>query len=152
MKPQRKSLPHEPPHWLDPAGETWFVTLSCSARGKNQLAESGAWNVILQAFLKYGELGFWQPRLIVAMPDYLHALVGFPDSFFLKKRMASFKAWTSKHAGISWQRDFFDHRLRSLEEGVEKRAYIELNPVRAGLCDTVEEWPYRWSFGEKAKE
>ena len=80
------------------------------------------------------------------MPDHLHALVSFRDSFFLKKRVASFKSWTSKQSAVLWQRDFFDHRLRSVEEGVAKRSYIEMNPVRAGLCKVPEEWPYVWSM------
>jgi REP element-mobilizing transposase RayT len=78
------------------------------------------------------------------MPDHLHALVSFPDNFYLKKRIATFKSWTTKHAGIVWQRDFFDHRLRSVEEAVAKRSYIEMNPVRGGLCATPEDWPYLW--------
>ena len=143
-RPVRQHLPHDPPHWLDPAAETWFLTLSCQTRGENQLATPAVWQCLLETFLKYDELGHWTARLLVAMPDHLHALVSFPDSFFLKKRVTSFKAWTAKHAGIVWQRDFFDHRLRSVEEGVAKRTYIEMNPVRGALCETPEAWPYLW--------
>ncbi len=148
MNPERKRLPHEPPFWLDPGGETWFVTLCCQERGRNQLAEKGAWQTLLGGVLKYRELGYWYPRLFLAMPDHVHVLLGFPDSFFLKKRVATFKSWTSRQAGISWQRDFFDHRLRSAEEGVAKRNYIEMNPVRAGLCKEPRDWPYVWSVNE----
>lgn len=34
-----------------------------------------------------------------------------------------------------WQRDFFDHRLRSIESAAEKAQYIRMNPVRAGLVN-----------------
>jgi REP element-mobilizing transposase RayT len=143
-RPVRQRLPHDPPHWLDPTQETWFLTICCETRHKNQLALQEAWQCLLETFLKYDELGHWCARLLVAMPDHLHALVSFPDNFYLKKRIATFKSWTTKHAGIVWQRDFFDHRLRSVEEAVAKRIYIEMNPVREGLAITPEAWPYLW--------
>ena len=43
---------------------------------------------------------------------------------------------------IEWQRDFFEHRLRGSESYREKADYILLNPVRAGLARTPEEWPH----------
>jgi hypothetical protein len=42
-----------------------------------------------------------------------------------------------------WQRDFFDHRLRDDESFEEKAAYILNNPVRAGLVNRFEDWPYK---------
>jgi len=49
--------------------------------------------------------------------------------------------------GIGWQRDFFDHRLRKNEAYLEKAAYIRMNPVRAGLVASAEDWPYVWEQG-----
>jgi hypothetical protein len=43
------------------------------------------------------------------------------------------KRYTATRAGIRWQRDFFDHRLRADESFEAKSAYIRQNPVRAGL-------------------
>jgi putative transposase len=43
---------------------------------------------------------------------------------------------------VSWQRDFFDHRLRDHHEETEKISYIRLNPVRKGLCERPEDWPW----------
>ena len=40
------------------------------------------------------------------------------------------------------QKGFFDHLLRDGESYAEKWAYVEQNPVRAGLVKTVLEWPY----------
>jgi putative transposase len=35
------------------------------------------------------------------------------------------------------------------EDHLEKTvAYIEANPVKAGLCATVEEWPWTWIAGQ----
>ncbi len=42
-----------------------------------------------------------------------------------------------------WQEGFFDHLLRSSESYSEKGEYVRINPVRANLCATPEEWPYQ---------
>ena len=42
-----------------------------------------------------------------------------------------------------WQREFFDHVLRSNESYSEKWAYVELNPIRAGLVQLPADWPYQ---------
>jgi REP element-mobilizing transposase RayT len=44
--------------------------------------------------------------------------------------------------GIRWQRDFFEHRLRSEESFREKADYVLANPVRAGLVECEEDWLY----------
>ena len=41
-----------------------------------------------------------------------------------------------------WQEGFFDHRLRHDESLEEKTYYIRMNPVRAGLIEKPETWPY----------
>jgi hypothetical protein len=42
-----------------------------------------------------------------------------------------------------WQEGFFDHLLRSGDSYGEKWEYVRLNPVRAGLSKSPEEWPYQ---------
>jgi REP element-mobilizing transposase RayT len=41
-----------------------------------------------------------------------------------------------------WQREFFDHVLRSSESYSEKWNYVFDNPVRAGLVSTANDWRY----------
>jgi putative transposase len=41
-----------------------------------------------------------------------------------------------------WQRGFFDHVLRNDENYGQKWNYIRENPVRAGLVNNAEDWPY----------
>jgi hypothetical protein len=41
-----------------------------------------------------------------------------------------------------WQREFFDHVLRSSESYSGKWNYVRDNPVRAGLVSTADEWQY----------
>ena len=56
--------------------------------------------------------------------------------------ISKWKEWTAKQLSIEWQQDFFEHRLRHDESRREKVEYILANPVRAGLADRVEEWPF----------
>jgi len=79
------------------------------------------------------------------MPDHLHALISFPHDASMKKVISGWKEHLAKQCGISWQRDFFDHRLRGDESYREKAAYIRNNPVRKGLVTEPDEWPYVWS-------
>ena len=41
-----------------------------------------------------------------------------------------------------WQAEFFDHILRSSESFFEKWEYMHQNPVRAGLVERSEDWPW----------
>ncbi len=42
----------------------------------------------------------------------------------------------------SWQKGFHDHKFRTRESEARKWEYVCLNPVRAGLVKTPEEWPF----------
>ena len=44
--------------------------------------------------------------------------------------------------GRAWQNGFFDHLLRGGESYAEKWNYVRMNPVRAGLVEQPEDWPF----------
>jgi REP element-mobilizing transposase RayT len=141
----RVRLPHKvPPDVTDnPEDEVFFITVCCLPRGENQLARPEVWQVIdetLQVRQANGEL---HTRLVLAMPDHLHGLFSFTGKKPMPRVIASFKEWVAKQSGVRWQRDFFDHRLRTWESATEKATYIRLNPVRASLVAKPEEWPYQ---------
>jgi len=46
-----------------------------------------------------------------------------------------------------WQDESYDHWIRNDEEMKRVMRYIEWNPVRAGLVETVEDWP--WSSASR---
>ncbi len=79
---------------------------------------------------------------VVVMPDHIHLIGAFKNES-IAKSMTAFKRYTAHACGITWQKDFFDHRLRSQAELTEKWNYIAMNPVRKGLCETPEAWRYR---------
>ncbi len=143
MFSQRKTLPHVPPPWVRP-GELYFVTICCRARGVNCLASEARARLLFEAVAAYEASGRWYVRLMVLMPDHLHALLAVPAAEALPQVVRSWKRYLARTAAIEWQRDFFDHRLRGGENLEEKSAYIRMNPVRAGLVARPEDWPYVW--------
>jgi len=82
------------------------------------------------------------------MPDHIHALLTFPKDCSMKTTISSWKGYQTKKLKIAWQRDFFDHRIRNDENLKEKASYIRMNPVRAGLVERPEDWPYVWPKSE----
>jgi len=64
--------------------------------------------------------------------------------------MQRWKEWTAKglvsaggHSAPIWQAEFFDHVLRSAESYSLKWEYVRENPVRAGLVERADDWPWQ---------
>jgi REP element-mobilizing transposase RayT len=87
----------------------------------------------------------WFAHLFLLMPDHVHALLSFPPNRrSIEGVVLDWKRRVARETGVVWQRDFFEHRLRSFESWREKADYILANPVRAGLVTRTEDWPYVW--------
>jgi putative transposase len=150
----RKILPHEPPLAIDFTREWWFITICARPQRFNQLAAAAPARIIFESVDHRQQRGVWFCHLLLLMPDHLHMVVQFPDpplgsangyrSAPMQRVIAQWKRWLAERAGIAWQRDFFDHRLRRDESFTAKTDYILANPVRAGLVTREEDWPYIW--------
>ena len=140
----RKQLPHEPPWWVDPQKEMFFLTVCCAERRVNHLCHEQIARTIFAITGYYHDRAEWYVALLLLMPDHVHMLVHFPPAPGLSAVIRKWKAMVAKSAKIQWQRDFFDHRLRSDEGYLEKDAYIRANPVRAGLIEPGGDWPWIW--------
>jgi REP element-mobilizing transposase RayT len=141
--PARKKLPHGAASWV--RGEViFFVTIGCSPRGLNQLCSEAVSAAIWESVEFRQQRGDWGVHLWLLMPDHLHALISFPKDHNLSKTMSNWKEIIAKKTGVHWQRDFFDHRLRSAQELQDKANYICRNPVRKGLVSRAEDWKFIW--------
>jgi len=143
--PTRKTLPHEPPLSL-PDGAIWFITICCRQRGRNQFAHESSAAKLFSSALLFHQKGRWFIHLLLLMPDHLHALLSFPQHEQMTRVVRAWKRFQATHHGVCWQRDFFDHRLRSDESFEEKANYIRMNPVRADLVAAPADWPYVLGF------
>jgi putative transposase len=86
----------------------------------------------------------------VLMPDHLHLFVVLPvEGMTLREWIQAMRTVIGKQLlrlGFQkphWQEGFFDHVLRNGESYAQKWNYVRLNPVRACLSPTPEEWPYQ---------
>jgi putative transposase len=91
-------------------------------------------------------------RAYCLMPDHLHAMLqGDAPSSDLLSFVKTFKHKTTFHFRIKtgkalWQVSFFDHILRTAEDISETAEYITTNPVRAGLVQRPDDYPYSRIF------
>ena len=87
------------------------------------------------------------------MPDHVHWLCALTGRLPVPRCVAKFKAATRSAftvAGVSWQENFFEHRLRPGELAEVYARYVFMNPYRAGLLGRVDEWPH-WRADENAE-
>jgi REP element-mobilizing transposase RayT len=89
------------------------------------------------------QLGSW-----VLMSNHVHLII-LPRCE-LSRVIAAVKARSAKRANrllartgeAFWAKDYYDHWIRSRSEEQKIARYIEENPVKAGLCQTAELWPW----------
>ncbi len=143
MVPARKSLPHAIPSWVKD-GSGYFITICCQPKGINQLCREDVSSMLWHSLKFRQDRGDLWVHLLVLMPDHLHAIMSFSPQVGMKRCISQWKRYVSTYTQVAWQRDFFDHRLRPREGYAEKAHYIRMNPVRAGLVNHPEEWPFVW--------
>jgi putative transposase len=146
--PRRKRLPHDVPPWVA-EGAVFFVSVNCIEKGQNLLCTPSVAEVIAESFRFYHDRGNWFAHLLMVMPDHVHALMSFPREQSMRSVLSKWKEFVAKKTGVRWQRDFFDHRLRTDEDYTEKAHYIRMNPVRKRLVTRPEDWVYVWEFNKR---
>lgn len=89
--------------------------------------------------------GVWVDSYVL-MPDHVHFIVTVSrDAIRIGKWVKAMKAVVACRE-FQWQSGFFDHVLRSNESRSEKWEYIRMNPVRRGLVNRPEDWPFAAAF------
>jgi putative transposase len=82
----------------------------------------------------------------VVMPEHIHLLVSEPERDTLADALKSLKQGVSRRligdADHFWQKRYYDFNVRNHEQFLKRLHYIHWNPVRAGLCERPEDWPW----------
>ncbi len=125
----------------------YFVTLCVKDRRK-VLANPEVFEAIK---LTIPQLKRWHVLAAVIMPDHAHCIVSPVEEreFSIGDFATGFKRVLRKTLGSQsweWQRGCFDRLLRSDENLTSKWIYVQDNPVRHGLVQRSEEWPYYLDF------
>ncbi len=95
----------------------------------------------------WAESRAWLVGRYMLLPDHLH-LFASPgeEPVLLGNWVRYWKSRFSKQAGNPdwhWQAGHWDRRIRSWEGYTEKWQYVVSNPVRHGLVERAEDWPYQ---------
>jgi len=125
----------------------YFVTLC--VRDRHEVLANG--RVFAAIKTTIDQLRRWDVLAGVVMPDHAHWIVApqldreisvgdFANAFkrLLRKNLRD-QEW-------EWQRGCFDRLLRSDENLRNEWIYVQDNPVRHGLVERAELWPYRFDF------
>jgi REP element-mobilizing transposase RayT len=128
----------------------YFVTVCVNDRQKI-LTVPAAHEMLRKHWDKSLDLYGWAVGSYMIMPDHVHFFcTDASGATTLSRTIGAWKQWSAKELtallGVStpvWQKEFFDHLLRSNESYSEKWNYVRQNPVRAGLVANADQWPYK---------
>lgn len=83
------------------------------------------------------------------MPNHVHAVVTPLAGYAPDVILHSWKSFSAHKAnrllgrsGPFWERESFDHLVRSIASLERFIRYVEQNPVAAGLCQTAVDWEF----------
>ncbi|HEX3723321.1 MAG TPA: transposase [Nitrolancea sp.] len=86
------------------------------------------------------------------MPDHLHLLARVDGTTDMIRFVQAYKsrstrlAWQHQHFGRLWQRSFHDHFMREIDDELHSLRYILANPIRSGMVETWQDYPFSGSF------
>ncbi|MGO9335896.1 MAG: REP-associated tyrosine transposase [Terracidiphilus sp.] len=80
----------------------------------------------------------------VVMPEHIHLLVSEPNKTLLSKAIQALKLSVSVQSRERpfWQARYYDFNVHNEEKRVEKLRYMHRNPVKRGLVEKPEDWPW----------
>ena len=150
---KNESVPHRYPHarnlrkgrYSQP-GMHYFLTSSVANR-RSIFTQNQNAIVVLDAICWLHQARRFIVDAAVVMPDHLH-LAGQLGGVSLPRLMHAFKSYTGNRLsslGVDapvWQQGYHDHALRDEEDYATKIRYLIENPVRAGLVERAEDYPY----------
>jgi REP element-mobilizing transposase RayT len=138
--------------WVD--SPIYFVT-TCTHHRRAVLAQPDIAEILIDEWTAAHDRHGWAVGRYVIMPDHVHFFCRAEyESKTLSEFTRAWKSWSSRRVHDIlrprsttsattplWQREFFDHMLRSSENYTEKWNYVVENPVRAGLVTRADDWP-----------
>jgi putative transposase len=145
-----------PPPAKASAGEAfvWIDRYLDLARdGPVFLRQDAIAQLVVDSLFRGVELGHYKLGSFAVMANHVHVLL-LPE-ISPGRLLKSLKAHTAREANRLlgrtgepfWQRESYDHWVRDAAEYSRISAYIEANPLKAGLVKQAED--YRWSSGNQ---
>jgi len=137
---------------------TFFVT-SRTSEGRSLLQTERMANLFIDVLRNYVMAKKFRLHDFVAMPNHFHLQFTLDDGMTVEKAVGlvkgNFSYRAKKELGYQfeiWQPGFSDERVWDRESFLRHRSYIDNNPVKAGLADSPENYPYCSAYFRKRKK
>jgi len=126
-------------------GGTYFFTLATARRAPIFCAPEVRL-ILRTAIQKVRQRHPFEIVAMVVLPDHMHALWRLPandSDFSLRWRLI--KTHMTRHAGHGkrlWQQSYWEHAIRDERDLSHHLDYLHWNPVKHGLVERVQDWPW----------
>ena len=143
-RPIRKHPAHHPPVEREDQPTVLFIT-TC-VKGRRSILARDEIHALLRRVWTCAD--HWQVNRYMIMPDHIHFFCCPATRETSYRTWREFWRWTATcewpdpNEKPIWQRDDWDVQIRSAEHFREKWHYVRENPVRKGLVQRAEDWPY----------
>jgi len=152
--PSRSANPDE----ISANRRTFFVT-SRTHGGRALLQSERMATLFIDVLRSYHRKSVFTIHDFVVMPNHFHLLITVDHNLSVEKAVqlvkGNFSFRAKRELGIDheiWQRGFSEERVRDRESFLAHRKYIGENPVRRGLAETPEDYPYSSFYLRKKKK
>ena len=143
------------PNRLPPASyrgqHAYFLTL-CTRERKRLFQDPPLVDALFLILRQTCSSHFFGVYAYCFMPDHLHLILSgqtvASDLASMVQAFKSLAAAAARKIGVFnlWEKGFYDHVLRTGKSLDAAAWYVFMNPVRAGLAKTPEDWPYSGSL------
>ncbi len=145
-------------------GASVFFTVSLAERGSTLLCDEVA-RLRLAIALTQRERPFTIDAFVV-LPDHLHCVWTLPErdsDYSLRWRLIKSRfsmglarrglraSHLARHERGIWQRRFWEHHIRDDADYRAHLAYCQNNPVKHGLVEAPEQWPFSSIHRDRAR-
>jgi putative transposase len=127
------------------ARELHFITFSCYRR--QPLLTSTRAKHLFETALEQTrrQYGFYVKGYVI-MPEHVHLLVSEPERGTLATALQALKQSVARRLigerKHFWQTRYYDFNVWTKTKQVEKLRYMHRNPVKRGLVEKPEDWPW----------
>ena len=142
LRKGRVSIPHA----------RYFVTI-CTEQRKPGLTATSIGSELIEQLRSLHREGAIELYCATVMPDHIHLLYRLGQSLSVSQVQAKYKRFTRpilESVELSWQTNFYEHRLRADDSTELFARYVFLNPYRKRLITCDETWPW-WVLSRQYK-
>jgi len=139
------------------SARTFFVTTKTS-QGRLLLQSERNAALMIDVLRGYVAARKFRVHDFAIMPNHVHLLITVGADITVEKAMQLIKGGFSYrlrkelgYLGEVWQRGFSEERVEDGQSFLHHREYIASNPVKAGLADSADRYPYCFAYLAKRK-